>query len=445
MTLDPWFGLAFHFMSEENPCRRTFVKETTLLTAAAAAFPVGAFGQGADDKIRVALIGCGGRGTGAASQALHADDRTELFAMADISGEQIEKSRETLRKNVPDPEQVQVSSDRQFLGLDAFQRVMDLPEIDVVILTTPPGFRPIHFEAAVNAGKHVFMEKPVAVDAVGVRRVLESAKAAKAKQLKVGVGLNRRHSPLHQEAIARLHAGAIGELPLIQIFNCRSDVNKRRSRVDGETELQHQVRNWYYFTWLSGDFMVEQSVHEFDVVRWLKHEQNPVRCQGQGGRLVRTGPENGQIYDHFSVDYEFADGSLVTTQHRHIPKCWNWFGEKIMGTQGTAELAFKREAKIRPTMGDAWRMTETENSYQLEHDALFRAIREGNPHEEAERGAYSTLFSIMGRMAAYSGQPVTWEEAMASEEDLVGNPLGWYDQAPIVPNSKGEYPVFRPG
>ncbi|MDF1824333.1 MAG: Gfo/Idh/MocA family oxidoreductase [Verrucomicrobiales bacterium] len=428
--------------------RRQFVKQSAALAAAASTFPSGVHAQSADSEtIKLALVGCGGRGTGAAAQALAADDRVELVAMADIAQEQIDLSRETLEKNAPSPGQVKVSPEHQFVGLNAYQRIMDLDEVDVVILTTPPGFRPFQFEAAVAAGKHVFMEKPVAVDAAGVRKVLEVAKRSKAQGLKVGVGLNRRHSPLHREVIGRLHDGAIGEMPLIQIFNCRSDVNKRRDRVEGESELEFQVRNWYYFTWLSGDFMVEQSVHEFDVVRWIKHDAFPVSCQGQGGRLVRTGPTNGQIYDHFSVDYVFDDGSLVTTQHRHIPKCWNWFGEKIHGTNGSAELSFKANGSIKPGAGggEAWRGRETENSYQKEHDALFSAIREGSEFNEAERGAYSTLFALMGRMAAYSGQVVTWEEALNAEEELAINPMSWDDAPPLYPDEKMLYEPFRPG
>jgi len=431
-------------MSNDTFPRRTFVKNSSLLAAAAAAFPAGAHAA-SDDKIRIALIGCGGRGTGACAQALQADDRTELFAMGDVDQGQLDISRETLEKNAPDPAQVKIDPERQIIGLDAYRRIMDMPEIDVVILTTPPGFRPFHFEAAVAAGKHVFMEKPVATDPAGVRKVLEVAKAAKAKDLKVGVGFNRRHSPVHQELVGKLHDGVIGELPLIQMFNCRADVNKRKERQPGESELSFQVRNWYYFTWLSGDFMVEQSCHEFDVVRWIKNEANPVSCQGQGGRLVRSGPTNGQIYDHYSVDYEYADGSKVVTQHRHIPKAWSFFGEKISGTKGTAELSFKQNGAIRPNDGEPWRAKDTENSYQLEHGVLFRAIREGTEHNEAERAAYSTLFALMGRIAAYTGQVVTWEDALKSEEKLAFNPESWDDEAPFGPDADMTYETFRPG
>jgi predicted dehydrogenase len=435
-------------MNQDSVERRQFVKQSAVLAAAASAFPSGAHTQSEEsEKIRVALIGCGGRGTGAAAQALTADDRAELFAMADIDSEQLEKSREVLEKNAPSPEQVQVDPERRFVGLDAFQKVMNTREIDVVILTTPPGFRPFHFEAAVNAGKHVFMEKPVATDAAGVRRVIENAKISKEKGLKVGVGFNRRHSPIHHEVVSRLHNGDIGEIPLIQMFNCRADVNKRKTRVEGESELLFQVKNWYYFTWLSGDFMVEQSCHEFDVVRWIKNDAFPVSCQGQGGRLVRKGPMNGQIYDHYSVDYEFPDGSIITTQHRHIPKTWSWFGEKIFGTAGTAELSFKRAGFVRPTdpSKKPWRGTEKENSYQLEHDHLFAAIRNGTRFNEAERAAHSTMFALMGRMAAYSGKVVTWEEAMKSDEEIALNPTSWDDEAPFYPDENGEYETFLPG
>ena len=432
--------------------RREFIAGSTLAAAAAAQFPSGLHAQGENsDELKVALIGCGGRGTGAASQALAADDKNKLWAMADIDADNLDRSRQILdegsKKQNAGKSQVDVPADRQFVGLDAFQKVMDVPDVEVVILTTPPGFRPFHFEAAINAGKHVFMEKPVAVDAPGVRKVLEGAKKAKARNLKVGVGFNRRHSPLHQEAIGKIHDGVIGELPLIQIFNCRSDVNKRQTRKPEWSELEFQVRNWYYFTWLSADFIAEQSVHEFDVVRWIKNEEFPVKCQGQGGRIVRKGPENGHIYDHFSADYVFADGSQVMTQHRHIPGCWTWFGEKIHGTKGYAELASKQRAHIQLAGEESlhWRSMEKGNSYQIEHDELFQAIRNDTEFNEAERGAYSTLFAIMGRMAAYTGQEITWEDALNSEEQLAINPSSWEEDAPFGPNEDMTYEEALPG
>ena len=329
------------------PKRRTFLEGAAITSAAVAAFPPGAHSQDRAE-IRVGLVGCGGRGTGAASQALKADDGVRLWAMADIDEKRINLSRETLVKAMKSDELVTVPPERQLLGLDAYQQMMERDDIDVVILTTPPGFRPIHFQAAVEAGKHVFMEKPVAVDSTGVRQVIESARLAKEKGLKVGVGFNRRHSPMHEELIQRLHDGEIGDIHTVRLFNCRGGVNKKQLRQPGDSELRYQVNNWYYFTWLSGDFPVEQSVHEYDVVRWIMGERDPVRCQGQGGRQVRTGLDEGMIYDHFDLEYEYDDGTLLRAQHRHIPGCWTWFGEKITGTKGRAETSFKKQASITP-------------------------------------------------------------------------------------------------
>lgn len=417
--------------------RRNFLKGSSAAAVAAASFPSGVHAQG-NEELKIALIGCGGRGTGAANQALRADDRAKLWAMADIDRTSLERSRETLAKQ---GRAVEVAQDRRLTGLDAYQTVMAMDEVDVVILTTPPGFRPQHFLAAVEAGKHVFMEKPVAVDAHGVRQVLEGARIAKEKNLKVGVGLNRRHSPIHEDCIRQLHNGVIGDLPLIRLYNVRGGVNKRQDRQPGMSELEWQVRNWYYLAWLSGDFPVEQSVHEYDVVRWIKGDENPVSCQGQGGRLTRTGPENGNIWDHFTMEYEYADGSLVIAQHRHLRGCWSFFGEKISGTKGSAELAFKQRAHIQKTGEDRpfWRAREEEDSYQIEHDRLFKAIRDDLPHNEAERGANSTLMAIMGRNAAYSGQLITWDEALNEDENLVPEIGSWDDQPPVLPDANGDY------
>lgn len=436
--------------------RRRFLAGSTAALAAGT-FPSGVHAQKeGSDELKVGLIGCGGRGTGAASQALQADDQVKLWAMADIDEGQLDRSRQTLEKGgvisrspegTTHADKMDLPPDRRLIGLDAFQRVMDMDDIDVVILTTPPGFRPYHFEAAIKAGKHVFMEKPVAVDGPGVRRVIAAAKEAKQKNLKVGVGLNRRHSPLHEEAVARIHDGAIGDIHTIRMYNCRSGVGKYHKRDPGETELMYQVKLWYYFTWLSGDFPVEQSVHDYDVVRWIMGEQNPVKCQGQGGRLVRNGDDYGQIYDHFYMEYDYADGTKLHAQHRHIPKCWVRFGEDVEGSKGSISLISKQRAELR-MRGDealAWRGMEKGNSYQIEHDRLFKAIREDLPHNEAERGAESSLAAIMGRMASYTGKVVTWEDALNSEENLVPDVRSWDDEAPILPDENGRYPIPKPG
>ncbi len=449
-------------MNSDNPTkpsslylpRRTFLAGSTAALAASA-FPAGVHAQG-NEELKIALIGCGGRGTGAASQALQADDQVKLWAMADIDEGQLERSRETLEKGgaisrspegMTHADKMNIPPERRFIGLDAYRRVMEMGDIDLVILTTPPGFRPIHFEAAVRAGKHVFMEKPVAVDGPGIRQVLAAAKEAKAKNLKVGVGLNRRHSPLHHEMMKHLHDGEIGDIEYIRMYNCRSGVGKFHRREEGETELEYQVKHWYFFTWLSGDFIVEQSVHDYDVVQWMLQEAHPVQCQGQGGRLVRSGKEWGQIYDHFYIEYDYQGGTKVITQHRHMRDCWNQVGEELLGRKGKATLIAKQRGEITPFGAErpTWRGMETGNSYQLEHDVLFKAIRENTPHNEAERGAHATLAAIMGRMAAYTGKVVTWEDALNAEESIVSTAETWDGQAPIQPDEDGFYPVPMPG
>jgi predicted dehydrogenase len=408
-----------------------------------------------DDEIKIALIGCGGRGTGAAVQALSTPGRVTLWAMADAFADRLEASYQRLVKGGPfsrspnagpQATKVDVPPERRFTGLDAFQKVMALDEVDVVIQTTPPAFRPQHFEAAIQAGKHVFMEKPVATDAPGVRTVLAAAQEADRRGLKVGVGLNRRHSPVYQAALQRIHDGVIGRLNTVRIYNVRSGSGKYHQRQPQESEFEYQVRHWYYFTWLSGDFIVEQSVHDFDVACWMKG-QHPIAAQGQGGRFVRAGDDYGNIFDHFYVDYDFPDGSKLISQHRHMRGCWNHIAEYADGTRGTASVVSKRRATIQAhdTEQPMWRGEEQGNSYQIEHDRLFRAIRNGRPHNEAVRGAESTMTAILGRMAAYSGRMLTWEEAIQSEKRLTTDAVAWDAPAPVQPRPEGGYEIPIPG
>jgi len=441
--------------SESILPRRRFLEGSTAALAASA-LPYGAFAASKTEELKIALIGCGGRGTGATAQALQAEDNVKLWAMADAFESGLEKSRQVLEKGgkisrSPDGltlgDKVDVPPERRFIGLDAYRQVMAMDEIDVVILTTPPGFRPIHFEAAIKAGKHVFMEKPVAVDGPGIRKVLAAAKEAKAKNLKVGVGLNRRHSPLHNDTMNRLHDGAIGDIHSIRLYNCRSGVGKYHKRLPSETELEYQVGNWYYFTWLSGDFIVEQSVHDYDLALWIMKEETPVSCQGLGGRLVRTGADYGHIYDHFYVEYKYASGARIYTEHRHIPKCWSQFGAEVAGSKGQAGVISKQRAYIQLHGEDrpSWRDRESGNSYQIEHDRLFEAIRKDLPHNEAQRGAHASLLAIMGRMAAYTGQELSWNDALASETNLVTEAETWDGKSTILPDADGRYPVDIPG
>ena len=441
-----------------NPItRRRFIRNASAAAAGVSLLPttLPQVHASVGEEIKIALIGCGGRGTGATVQALNTSGPVKLWAMADAFSDQLEKSLKSLnagsRKFSQSPDagsqksKVDVPPERRFVGLDAYRQVMDLKEIDVVILTTPPGFRPAQFEAAVKAGKHVFMEKPVATDPHGVNRVLAAAREAKRKNLKVGVGLNRRHSPLYQDTIRRIHDGAIGRLNTLRLYNLRGGTGKYHERQPNETELEYQVRHWYYFAWLSGDFNTEQSVHDYDIALWMK-QALPVSAQGQGGRLVRAGKDYGNVYDHFFIEYDFADGSKLLTQHRHIPKCWGTFSAHADGSQGSASLVAKRIGEI--TLHDSdkplWRGKELANSYQIEHDVLFKAIREDQPHNEAEYGAHASFAAILGRMAAYSGQQLMWDEVLKQNERITPKGEMWESKAPIEPLAEGGYQIPSP-
>ncbi len=447
-------------LNEQAPLslsRRGFLQGSAALAlgSAAAESASARVHAGGSDEIKIALIGCGGRGTGAAVQALNTEGKVTLWAMADAFEDRVEASYKQLTQGArysQSPEagsqqdKVNVPPERRFAGLDAYRKVMALDEVDVVLLTTPPGFRPTHFKAAVDAGKHVFMEKPVATDAPGIRKVLAAAKEADRKNLKVGVGLNRRHSPLYRDTIAGIHDGAIGRLNTLRLYNVRNGTAKYHKRSPEETELEYQVRHWYYFAWLSGDFIVEQSVHDYDITLWMKGD-HPINAQGQGGRLVRTGDDYGNIYDHFYVEYDFADGSKLLTQHRHIPGCWSHIAEYADGSKGTASVVSKRLGSISlyDQPEPMWKGKESSNSYQIEHDRLFHAIRNDLEHNEAVYGADSTMAAILGRMAAYSGKVITWDDALKSGRQLTTDAESWDGPAPVQPSPDGGYEIAIPG
>lgn len=438
--------------------RRRFLQGSALAafstTAAARRLAIGAH-AGGGETLKIALIGCGGRGTGAAVQALSTPGPVVLWAMADVFTDRLEASHKRLMAGGhfsrspdagPQTAKIDVPRERRFAGLDGYRKVMDLDEVDVVIQATPPAFRPIHLEAAVAAGKHVFMEKPVATDPWGIRKILAAGAEADRKGLKVGVGLNRRHSPVYRQTLQRIHDGAIGRINSVRVYNVRSGSGKYHQREPGETELEYQVRHWYYFSWLSGDFIVEQSVHDFDVACWMKG-QHPIAAEGQGGRLVRTGNDYGNVFDHFYVDYDFPDGSKLLSQHRHIPNCWNHIAEYADGARGAASVISKRNGTIQQydAQQPRWQAKEQGNSYQIEHDRLFAAIRQDRPFNEAARGAESTMTAILGRMAAYSGQKLTWEQAINSDKQLVTEAESWQDPAPVRPEPDGGYEIPVPG
>jgi predicted dehydrogenase len=434
-------------MTPEKPTfssRRTFLDRSIRTGAAmstlalAARLPVHA--ANGDGKLKLGLIGCGGRGAGAANQAMKADDGVILHSLCDVNRDTLAKAHDLIAKGKP--ERVDVPEERRHDDFEGYKRV--IAECDVVILATPPGFRPLHFEEAVAAGKHVFMEKPVASDVDGIHRVIAAGKAAKEKGLKVAVGLQRRHQPAYQNWIQRIQDGAIGDIVTIRaLWNGTSRPGK--PRAEGESELEYQIRNWYYFTWLSGDHNVEQHVHNLDVANWIMRDTHPVVARGMGGREVRNKPENGQIFDHHFVEYEYADGTLLYSQARQIPNCWRSISESVVGTLGKATFDAK-EFTLTGPQADTLRMRQGEDGHQLEHFPFFKAIRDNLDYNEAERGAMATMTGILGRMATYSGQEVRWDDAMASNQKLVPDGLvDFTSPAPVQPDAEGRYPVAIPG
>jgi predicted dehydrogenase len=419
-------------MTQREKSRRQFLESSSLAVAgslAALAVPNNVHAAGADD-LKIGLIGCGGRGSGAASQALKADSKVKLWAMADAFEDRLELSLNSLEKIEEVAPKLEVAKERRFVGFDAYKNVIDC--CDVVLLCTPPQFRPLHLQAAVDAGKHVFAEKPVAVDAPGVRRVLKICEEARLKNLSVVSGLCLRYSYPFQEAVKRIHDGQIGDIQTLQANDYRGSIWVK-PRLPEWSDMTWQMRNWYYFTWLSGDFNVEQHVHYLDVCSWLKG-QYPVKAVGLGGRQVRTGPEYGHIYDHFSVVYEYADETKLISNCRQIPGCVGDMSCHAYGTKGLAHLGERRNSMTIKTGGDVWKYTGEENNlYQTEHDELFASIRNGRPINNGEYMAKSTLVAIMGRMAAYTGQAITWDMALNSQEDFTPPAYDWNVKLEVPP------------
>ena len=422
-----------------KPDRRKFIGTTGAVTAGAALsqLPVASFAQAeGNSTLKVALVGCGGRGTGAANQTLNVGG-AKIVAMADAFRDRLDGCYDQL--NERHKENLDVPEDRKFVGFDAYLKAIEVA--DVVILTTPPGFRPMMFEAAVKAGKHVFMEKPVATDAPGIRKVLAAAKEADEKKLKVVVGLQRHYQNVYKETLARIKEGMIGDIVAAQCYWNGGGVWVR-DRKPGQTEMEYQVMNWYYFNWLCGDHINEQHIHNIDVVNWFK-DGHPVKAQGMGGRQVRTGRQFGQIFDHHYVEFTYDDGTICNSQCRHIQGCWNQVSESFQGTKGRAKIGHLTDL----AGNQLWRHRgrNDPNPYQVEHNELHRHIREDIPINNAYYGATSTMTAIMGRMATYSGKPVTWDDALNKGSDLFPEKLDWDALPKVLPDADGNYPVPVPG
>jgi myo-inositol 2-dehydrogenase / D-chiro-inositol 1-dehydrogenase len=433
-----------------GPSRREFLKGSTAAVVGASLASNLSISRSAhaagDDQIKIALIGCGGRGTGAAAQALATKGNVKLIAMADLYKDRLDGAYNNLRggNEVQDKSRIDVSDDRKFVGFDAYQKAIDAGP-DLVILATPPGFRPMQFEAAVKAGKHVFMEKPVATDAEGVRKVLAATEEAKKKNLGVGVGLQRRHQKSYLETIKRLQDGAIGDIIAARVYwNGSTPWVKTRQELERNgkiSEMDYQCRNWYYFTWICGDHIVEQHIHNMDVINWLKNGY-PVKANGMGGCEVRKGPDYGETFDHHAVEFEYADGTRMFSQCRHIVNCWNSVSEHVHGTKGTADVG----GRIDVAGGERWRFRgDNPNPYQVEHDDLFASIRAGNPLNEGEWGAKSTMTAIMGRMATYSGQELSWDDVINSKITIMPKEFSFEATPPVLPGADGMYRRAVPG
>jgi myo-inositol 2-dehydrogenase / D-chiro-inositol 1-dehydrogenase len=433
--------------------RRVFLKTSSAAaTGVALAGALARPGYTAESNtIKIALVGCGGRGSGAAAQALSTAGPTKLWALADVFEPRVQNTLANLKQQ--HEKQVEVPPERQFVGMDGFKKAIDsLDKGDLVLLATPPAFRSIHFEYAVQKGVNVFMEKSFAVDAPGIRRVLKTGVEASKKNLKVASGLMSRHYKPLEEAVQKIHDGLIGEVITAWAYRMHGPVGLA-PKQPGMNELAYQITNYSNFTWLNGSFIVDWLIHNIDVCCWVKNAW-PVSVQGMGGRQVRQDAD--QLFDHYGAEYSFADGTRMFAQGRHIANTWDLFGDIIHGTKGSGILG---EGQPKPRLFKGYNQ-KSENliwsykgpacdHYQVEHDLLFDAIRNDKPYNETERSAKSCFAAIMGRMACESGRMVTWDEAMASELELApGLDKMTMDSPPpasAAPNDGGKYPVAMPG
>jgi predicted dehydrogenase len=418
-------------MTEPTASRRTFIKASAASVAAAATVLPGAYAAG-DDTLRVGLVGCGGRGTGAAKQALRADPKVKLVAMCDAFMDRLQDSLRTLKQGRDTRDiasKVDVTPERCFDGFDGYKKLLDC--VDVVLLCTPPGFRPLHLDAAIKAGKHVFCEKPVAVDVTGVKSVLATAKLAKEKNLSLCSGYCYRYDQAKRETVKRIHGGDIGDVTAMHITYLTGPLWWRGSDPKW-TEMEYQMRNWYYYTWLSGDFIVEQHCHNFDKANWVLKGAEPIAATGVGGRQVRVEAKYGNIYDHFACTLEFAGGVKLFSACRQMAGCPSDVNDHVIGTKGQAHLM---KHMVTPFGGQTWSFDgDAKDMYQVEHDELFAGIRSGKLINDGAAAAHSSSMAILAREAAYSGQRITWKQFMGSTQNIGPKQYAWGENpVPGVP------------
>ena len=416
-----------------EPDRRNFVKSAigaSLLTG----FPAIIRSQTVTNAIKVGLVGCGGRGTGAASQALHADDYAELTAVADIAQSQVDHSLSTLKGIGKIAPRVKVEQTHVFLGLDAYGKLID-SGVDVVLLATPPGFRPVHLAACIEANKNVFCEKPVSTDAPGIRSVLDTSEKAKQKNLSLVAGFCWRYNQMIQDTFQQLQDGAIGKQIAYYATYYTSPVKPMppaSERPAGMSDTQWMLKNWYNFVAICGDSIVEQAVHSVDKIAWSMGDQPPTSCVGVGGRTVPA--EGGNIYDHFEINYLYPNGSRAFLANRQMEGCYNENSDYILGTEGTITIGRGPVPHITGKTNWTW-SGQKYDMYQREHDMLFASIRQHKPINDGKRMATSTLLAIMGRMAAYTGQEITWDMALNSQEKLFPAKVDWDGTFPMNPRA----------
>ena len=425
-------------MRDANSSRRTFLMQSAASVAAVTAtLPANVLASAhvaGSDILKVGLVGCGGRGTGAAEQALTADKNVRLVAMGEAFQDRLDESYSTLKGSAVG-DRVDVPPERRYSGFNAYKQVID--QVDVVLLATPPGFRPQHYAYAVEKGIHAFVEKPIATDAPGVRKFLEASEQAKKKGLCLVSGLCWRYHTPRRETMKYVLDGAIGPIVAVETtYDSQGVWEPRKSRQECGSEMEYQMRNWYYYDWLSGDHIVEQAVHGIDTMAWALGDEPPLRCFASGGRQVRTEPQYGNIYDHFSVVYEYPNDVRGYHNCRHWSDTDIRVKDYVLGAKGVCDVFDHKISGQTP-----WRYRAPGNKkfdmYQTEHDELFAALRAGKPIHNGLYAARSTLLAIMGRMAAYTGKVVTWEMALNSQEDLLPKEYAW-GEAP-------KRPVPKPG
>jgi predicted dehydrogenase len=438
---------------DSKTTRREFISSSAAAAGLTATLTIsqGAFAAGSDE-LKIALIGCGNRGTGATADALYSKGPIRLVAMADTFEDRVKRSYGALSELTDLNGKIDVPEEKRFVGFDSYKEVLAL-DVDVVLLTSPPGYRPLHYPAAIAAGKHVFMEKPCCVDGPGFRKIMKANEEADARGLKVVVGLQRRHQKSYVEGIKRVHDGEVGDIILIRTyFNMPSGGANYERRPDGMSELEWQLRRWPYYTWLSGDHIVEQAVHEIDIANWIMKEEPPVKANGMGGRQVRIGCGNGQIFDHHFIEYTYADGSKHYAQAKQQPGGWAHVSDNVHGTKGSLTVGHGPYGMGGPSNyaggeSRAEKMKRMGNPYRDEHQHLVDAIREDTPLNDGYHGARSSMTAVLGRMTTYSGDEITWEEATQSELELAPG-FEEYDldhNPPVLPDADGNYPVAVPG